>query len=358
MSVSLGPEQVRSRGGDRRDELGECLPALRESLERERAFRVEQLNRLTIGTRRDPVRGKPGADAAGDALREVDAVVLAGARQALADIDRALAAIRAGQYGRCEDCADEIPFAVLRAVPQARRCLRCQCARSEDSPVLTAERGSGTGPEARVRDRDGRAASSLRLTPPPPKAAHCVPASSRSSTGSAGHGVLAPAQPVVWVRRLLGRPVLGPEQQHLGHVRDVVAHRLPDAVGTIVTGLIADVGGHCWFAPAAAVRDWQRPPVVLRVFSNRPARCRHSAEYLLAKDVLGQPVMTARTGPVPRISDIALRRTPAGWAVCAADTRSTVQRLLGSPRRLIEWDVLAMRRLATPPQARSTIDGG
>jgi len=160
---------------------------------------------------------------------------------------------------------------------------------------------------------------------------------------------------MVWVRRLLGRPVLGPEQQHLGHVRDVVAP-LPE-VGMVVSGLIVDVGGHSWFAPTAAIHDLQRPAVVLRVFSTRPACHRHSAELLLAQDALGQPVMTAPTGPTPRISDIALRRSPAGWTVWAADTRSTVQRLLGSSRRLVEWDVLAMRRLATLPMPGTTVDG-
>jgi hypothetical protein len=41
MSVSVGLEQARLLGGARRQELVECLPALRESLENERAFRVE-----------------------------------------------------------------------------------------------------------------------------------------------------------------------------------------------------------------------------------------------------------------------------------------------------------------------------
>ena len=204
MSVSVGLAQARLLGGARRQELVACLPPLRESLENERAFRVEQLARL-------------------------------------ADIERASAAIRA-----------------------------------------------------------------------------------------------TPAQPVVWVRRLLGRPVLGPEQQHLGHVRDVVARQLPDGVSMVVTGLIADAGGHRWFAPAATVRDLQTRRVVLRVFSIRPGGCRLATDHLLGRDVLGRPVMAAPDGPPSRISDIALRRTPAGWTGWAVDTRTTVQRLLGSPRRLIE----------------------
>jgi hypothetical protein len=156
----------------------------------------------------------------------------------------------------------------------------------------------------------------------------------------------APARPVVWVRQLLGRPVLGPEQQHLGHVRDVVAHRSPDAAGTVVAGLIADVGGHRWFAPAVMIRDLQSRRVVLRRSSIRPAECRLCTEHLLAQDLLGQPVMTSPDGRSTRIDDIALRPTPSAWTVWAADTRTTVQRLLGTPRRPVDWDVLVTRRFA------------
>lgn len=284
MSVSVDQVvdqgQVRLRPGASRRELVECLPVLRESLECERAFRVDRLTRLTAEARD-------------------------GARDALADIERALAAIRAGTYGSCADCAAEIPLAVLRSVPQAKRCLRCHRLHprvptvDQESPVDPAEGGT-------------------------------------------------PAQPVVWVRRLLGRPVLGPAQQHLGHVRDVVARRLPDAVGTVVTGLIADAGGHRWFAPATAIRDLDAGRIELREFAIRPAGCRFSTEQLLVQDSLGRPVLTAPDEPPARITDIALRRAPAGWTVWAADTRTTAGRLLGSPRGLVAWDAFALRRLATP----------
>ncbi len=154
------------------------------------------------------------------------------------------------------------------------------------------------------------------------------------------------AVPAVWVRRLLGRPVLGPERQHLGHVRDVATSRSRGTAGTVVTGLIADVGGHSWFVPAMTIRDLQGVPVVLRECSTRAVSGRRSGEHLLVQDVLGRPVRTAAGGPSPRISDIALRRTAAGWVVWAVDTRTSVQRLVGSPRRLVEWDELSTRRLA------------
>jgi DnaK suppressor protein len=42
------------------------------------------------------------------------------------DIEAALARLRAGAFGLCEDCHGEIPMPRLRAIPSARRCLTCQ----------------------------------------------------------------------------------------------------------------------------------------------------------------------------------------------------------------------------------------
>ncbi len=125
------------------------------------------------------------------------------------------------------------------------------------------------------------------------------------------------AVPAVWVRQLLGRPVLGAERQHLGHVRDVATSRLRGTAGTVVTGLIADVGGHSWFVPVTTIRDLQGVPVVLRECAARAMGGRRSGEHLLVQDVLGRPVLVcpgtaAAGGPSPRVSDIALRRTAAG----------------------------------------------
>lgn len=44
----------------------------------------------------------------------------------LDQIDRALDRLRAQSYGACEDCGEPIDPARLRALPWARRCLRCQ----------------------------------------------------------------------------------------------------------------------------------------------------------------------------------------------------------------------------------------
>jgi len=46
--------------------------------------------------------------------------------QMLEAIDRALARIDEGSYGRCEDCGGEIPRVRLDALPFAARCIACE----------------------------------------------------------------------------------------------------------------------------------------------------------------------------------------------------------------------------------------
>src|SRR5687768_14397870 len=86
-------------------------------------------------------------------------------------------------------------------------------------------------------------------------------AAGRASPGSRrtdadGHRLGATDPPrMVWLRQLLGRAVLGPERQHLGHVDDVVAQGSPKSP-TPVSGLILDIGGEGAFVPVTAVRGW------------------------------------------------------------------------------------------------------
>ena len=47
------------------------------------------------------------------------------ARYALAETDKALHRLATGEFGRCEDCAGDIPHARLLAEPEARYCERC-----------------------------------------------------------------------------------------------------------------------------------------------------------------------------------------------------------------------------------------
>ena len=44
----------------------------------------------------------------------------------LAQIDAAILRHKAGSYGRCLGCGEEIPLPRLRALPFAQRCARCQ----------------------------------------------------------------------------------------------------------------------------------------------------------------------------------------------------------------------------------------
>jgi DnaK suppressor protein len=104
------------------------LPGLREELERLRDFRREQLvHLLAHDANRTSLTGYgPRADGeAARALDEVRAVVTAGARQALADIDLALARMNDGNYGRCRACDSAIPLAVLIAIPATTLCGSC-----------------------------------------------------------------------------------------------------------------------------------------------------------------------------------------------------------------------------------------
>ncbi len=57
---------------------------------------------------------------------ELDSQLAAVESRELAAIDAALARIRAGVYGSCEDCGKQIPTARLQAVPYATLCIKCQ----------------------------------------------------------------------------------------------------------------------------------------------------------------------------------------------------------------------------------------
>jgi RNA polymerase-binding transcription factor DksA len=44
----------------------------------------------------------------------------------LRDIEAAFARVKAGEYGVCVDCGQDIEFPRLKAYPTAKRCLQCQ----------------------------------------------------------------------------------------------------------------------------------------------------------------------------------------------------------------------------------------
>ncbi|MGH9127827.1 MAG: TraR/DksA family transcriptional regulator [Acidimicrobiales bacterium] len=58
--------------------------------------------------------------------RERDLVLSAKAKDAVEEIDHALAKIDAGTYGFCENCRNPIPEPRLTALPYARLCVPCK----------------------------------------------------------------------------------------------------------------------------------------------------------------------------------------------------------------------------------------
>jgi RNA polymerase-binding transcription factor DksA len=104
----------------RSNPLAARLPTLRATLEHERDFRRDQLAQLDPHERAlsavdQPVDGFPRAESA---LHEVDALIAAGARRALNDIELALARMHAGRYGYCRTCGLGMPLVVARGDPQ------------------------------------------------------------------------------------------------------------------------------------------------------------------------------------------------------------------------------------------------
>lgn len=148
---------------------------------------------------------------------------------------------------------------------------------------------------------------------------------------------------MLWLRQLLGRTVLGPEKQHLGHARDLAVRRTR-AGGAMVSAVVVDAGGERFLVPAESVRTWGDAAVELALLAPR-GRCRRRNEVLLAADLLGQPVLGSADRRLPRITDVALRWTTDGWSVEAVDTRGPLRRLLGAPRRVIDWEALVARRV-------------
>lgn len=63
--------------------------------------------------------------------REVADASAVRARDAIEDIDAALARMDAGTYGLCESCGMPIPVERLEAIPHARFCVPCSAARAD-----------------------------------------------------------------------------------------------------------------------------------------------------------------------------------------------------------------------------------
>ena len=109
----------------------------------QRAFRIDQLNRLDTTSDTNP-------DVEADPARaEIEATLREAAHLVLAWIDAALRRIEHGNYGHCQRCGDLMSLDRLTALPMATWCGSCQhtqeTASVEPSPV-----------QPRRAPRDGR----------------------------------------------------------------------------------------------------------------------------------------------------------------------------------------------------------
>lgn len=95
--------------------------------------------------------GPPGRDAV-HARRRLRALArrTVAARRALADIDEALARVKPGRFGRCEQCADAIPLATLTRTPEARFCPACVSALDRRGAALVTTRDQARTPPGRA----------------------------------------------------------------------------------------------------------------------------------------------------------------------------------------------------------------
>jgi RNA polymerase-binding protein DksA len=95
--------------------------ALRKQLEEERT----QLRARAI-PEPEPAKGDEADMAAMHQAREQARWLENDQKQRLAEIDKVLARIAAGQYGICESCGKSIAPERLQAKPQATLCIECQ----------------------------------------------------------------------------------------------------------------------------------------------------------------------------------------------------------------------------------------
>ncbi len=106
------------------DEVGARLLALREEAQRRLAELSDDLDgvmQASRDTNADDEHDPEGATIAYE--RSQLGALRAQARDRLADVDAALARLRAGGYGRCEVCGEPIPAGRLAARPTARTCV-------------------------------------------------------------------------------------------------------------------------------------------------------------------------------------------------------------------------------------------
>ncbi len=98
----------------------------RAQLEHEQGRLSRQLAELGFGDAGGLNYDSNFADSSQVTAERGEAEALAGElRDALDEVEAALARVADGSYGRCEQCGEEIAPARLEAMPAARLCMRC-----------------------------------------------------------------------------------------------------------------------------------------------------------------------------------------------------------------------------------------
>jgi CBS domain-containing protein len=134
---------------------------------------------------------------------------------------------------------------------------------------------------------------------------------------------------VVWLSRLLHRPLVGRGGEAVGRLSDVIV-RLRGRDYPLVTGLVGQVGKREVFLPAEQVADFDgdriqltRETIDLRPFERR------EGEVLLRLDVLGHRVVDVADVELVKAHDIQLRERDGRWIVDCLDTAPRRGRLFG-----------------------------
>jgi DnaK suppressor protein len=136
---SSGRDPARSgkatTGGAGRTAEDPFVAAQREALHAERNTYLHQAEELQAQADSLALEHEPGdvqfdeeggEGGTSNVDRELDLILSGQALAAVEEIDRALAKIDAGTYGRCEHCGQPIPEARLEALPHAALCVVCK----------------------------------------------------------------------------------------------------------------------------------------------------------------------------------------------------------------------------------------
>lgn len=154
------------------------------------------------------------------------------------------------------------------------------------------------------------------------------------------------APPVLWLQLLLGRPVSGPADQHLGHIVDLRVRRVASR-WDVLDAVLVDAGGLRFQVSPDSIISWRRETITVREVPRRIGAADEATDTAgwLATRVIGKPILVG-TGPTRtlRVADLGLCLSDSGrWTVWAIDTRAAWARVLGLSRRTVRWSVLTRR---------------